>query len=134
MIANSAFLLDQVRHSPRRPQTGFVPQSFRPALQPALDFLQLFDTQPRFASGPPRFAQTGDPGGLQLLSPAAHRLSMGSDLPRYFGLMDSLLQQPRRPQAPLLQRLKISPYSRSISHLRTIPQEVGNVTILCNTQ
>src|ERR1700730_6099167 len=90
MIANSAFLLDQERHSPRRPQTGFVPQSFRPALQPALDFPQVFGTQPRFASGPPHLAQTGDPGGLQLLGPAAHRLSMGSDLPRYFGLMDSL--------------------------------------------
>jgi len=40
---------------------------------------------------------------------------MGSDLPRHFRLMDSLLQQLRRPQAPLLQCLKISSHSRWIS-------------------
>ena len=92
MVAHPTFFFDQVRYSPRRPQPGFVPQRFRPTLQPALDLLQIFGTQPRFASGSTRFPQTGKAGGLQLLSPAAHRLPMGSDLPRYLGLMDSLLQ------------------------------------------
>jgi len=55
MVADAAFFIDQVRHPPRRPQAGFVTQSFRPALQPALDLLQIFHTQPRFASGAPRF-------------------------------------------------------------------------------
>jgi hypothetical protein len=66
-------------------------------LQPLLDLLEIFDTQPRFASCAPGFPQTGHAGGFQLLSPAAHRLPMRSDLPRHFGLMDSLVQQPRRP-------------------------------------
>jgi len=134
MVADAAFFLDQVRHPPRRPQTGFVTQSFRPALQPALDLLQIFRTQPRFASGPPRFPQTGQPGCLQLLGPAADRLPMGPDLPCHFGLMHSLLQQPRRPQAPLLQRLKVPSYSRRIPHGPTVAQTVRNVTIFFNAQ
>jgi hypothetical protein len=101
MVSDPAFLLDQVRHPPRRPQTGFITQSFRPALQPALDLVQVLLPEARFASGAPRFPQTGQPGSLQLLGPATDRLAMGSDLPRHFGLMDSLVQQPRRPQAPL---------------------------------
>jgi hypothetical protein len=96
MVANSTFLLDQVRDTPCRPQTGLVTQSFRTALQPVLDLLKIFGTQPRLASCTSRFPQTGDTGLFQLLSPAAHRLPMGSDLPRHFGLMDSLFQQPRR--------------------------------------
>jgi hypothetical protein len=59
MVTDPTFFLDQVRHPPRRPQTGFVTQSFWPTLQSALDLLQIFHTQPRFASGAPRFPQTG---------------------------------------------------------------------------
>jgi len=116
MVADSTFLLNQVGHPPRRPQTGFVTQCFGPVLQPALDLLQVFGTQARFASSAPRFPQTGQPSGLQLLGPATDRLPMGPDLSRHFGLMDSLFQQPRRPQAPLLQCLKVSPHSCRVSH------------------
>src|SRR5438270_13647431 len=92
MVADSAFLFDQVGHAPRGPQTGFVAQSLWPTLQPALDLVPVFRTQPRFASGAPRFPQTGQPGCLELLGPAADRLPMGPDLPCHFGLMDSPLQ------------------------------------------
>src|SRR5712664_421157 len=73
MVADSTFLLNQVGHPPRRPQTGFVTQCFGPVLQPALDLLQVFGTQARFASSAPRFPQTGQPSCLQLLGPATDR-------------------------------------------------------------
>ncbi len=102
MVADAAFLLDQVRHPPRRPQTGFIAQSLRPTLQPALDLVEVLRTQPRFASGPPGFLQPRQPGRLPLLRPATHRLPMRPDPPRYLGLMNPLFEQPCRPQAPLL--------------------------------
>src|SRR5712691_403361 len=71
---------------------------------------------------------------LQLLGPATDRLPMCPDLSRHFGLMDSLFQQPRRPQTPLLQCLKVSPHSCRVSHGRTVAQDAWNVTILLNTQ
>ena len=41
MVTYAAFALDQVRHAPSGPQTGFVSQRFRPALQSALDASQV---------------------------------------------------------------------------------------------
>jgi hypothetical protein len=91
------FLLDQVCHPPRRPQTGFIAQRLWPAFQPAFNLLQVFGTQSRLAAGPPGFPQPRQPHGLQLLGPATYRLPMRPDPPRHLGLMNSLLQQPCRP-------------------------------------
>src|SRR5271157_5186256 len=50
MVMDSTFDVDQVRHSRRSPQRGLVAQSLRPALQPPLDLLPVFRTQPGLAS------------------------------------------------------------------------------------
>src|SRR5216110_1607297 len=72
MVADSAFLFDQMGHAPRGPQTGFVAQSLRPTLQPALDTPQIFRTQTRSAPSPSRFLQGALSAPLELLRPAAH--------------------------------------------------------------
>src|SRR6266704_225435 len=72
MVADSAFLFDQVGHAPRGPQTGFVAQSLWPTLQPALDAPQIFRTQTRSAPSPSRFLQGALSAPLELLRPASH--------------------------------------------------------------
>src|ERR1700730_9169007 len=72
MVADPAFLLDQVRHPPRGPQTGFLPQNLWPAFQPALDVPQIFRTQTRSAPSASRFFQGPRSAPLELLRPAAH--------------------------------------------------------------
>src|SRR5713226_3378843 len=134
MVAHPAFLLDQVHHPPRRPQAGFIAQSLWPAFQSALDLRQVPWTQSRLAAGASGFPQPGQSRRLQLLRPATYRLPMRPEPPRNLGLMNSFSQQPRRPQAPLLQCRKVSPHSCWVSHEPTLSQKPGNVTILFNIQ
>ena len=94
MVADSAFLFDQVGHAPRGPQTGFVAQGLWPTLQPALDAPQIFRTQTRSAPSPSRFLQGALSAPLEVLRPAAHGLPMHSHPAGYFRLRNSLLQQP----------------------------------------
>jgi hypothetical protein len=93
MVRNPAFALDQVRHPRRCPQAAFVPQSFRPALQTALDTPQVFRAQARFASRPSRSLQSSQSTSLQLLRPAADRLPMHPHPASDFRWVNALAQQ-----------------------------------------
>ena len=73
------------------------------------------------ASGAPGFLQTVPSLRFQLLRPPTHRLPVHAHPPRHLGLMNSLGQQPRRPQPPVPQCLKVSPNSCWISHGPTLP-------------
>ena len=123
MVADSAFLFDQVGHPPRGPQTGFVAQSLGPTLQPALDVPQIFRTQTRSASRPSRLLEGPLSAPLELLRPAVHGLPMHSHPAGYFRLRNSLLQQPSPEEASLLQRLKISSNSCWVSHRPTLAED-----------
>jgi hypothetical protein len=122
MVLYPAFVLDQMSYPPRSPQPGFVAQNLRSALQALLDAAQIVRMQTRSATGPPRLLQGPQSALLKLLRPATHRLAMRTHLPRYFGLSNSRLQQPRRLQSPLLQCLKVSLHSCQISHAGTVAQ------------
>jgi hypothetical protein len=116
MVLNAAFLLDQMGHAVGRPQAGFIPESLRAALQPPLDPLDIFRTEPRPAAGPTRFAESL----LTLLAnrgrPLTHRLAMGPNLPGHFRLAQPLLEQLGRLHTPPFQGLKISTLSRWKPH------------------
>jgi hypothetical protein len=92
VVADPAFLLDQVRHPRRRPQTVLVSQSLRPSLQATFDAPQVFPSQARFAScssGPPQRPQSAF---LQLLRPTTDGLSMSTHPAGHFPLVYPLAQ------------------------------------------
>ena len=134
MVFHPTFLLDQMGHAPRGPQAGLVAQRLGPSLQPLLDVPQIFRTQARSPPHMSGFLQRPHAAVLQVCRPTADRLAMRAHLAGHFGLMHSLAQQFCRLQSPLLQLLKISPYSRRISHERRVAHIRKNVTILCNSQ
>jgi hypothetical protein len=134
MVADPAFVLDQVRHAPSRPQTGVIAQRCGPALESTLDALQVGPAQARFAPGASGFLQRPASTPFHLPRPTADRLPMDPDLSGHFRLRNSLPQQPGRNEAPLFQGLEIPLYSPWVSHAPSVAPEAGNVTILCNTQ
>ena len=101
MIDHTTFLLDQVRHPPRSPKTGFVAQRLRSPLQALLDSSQVFRTQTRAPSRVSRLFQGPQSTVLELRRPTTDRLPVRSHLPRHFRLMNSFAQQLRGPQTPL---------------------------------
>src|ERR1700676_3785872 len=129
MVADATFGLDQVRHAPRGPQIGSIPQRLWPALQPVLDAPQIGSLQARLASGASGFLQRPSSAFGKLLGPAAHRLPMHSDPPGHFRLRDSLLQQLGCEEAALFQFFEVSLYSFLVSHALNIAQESQDVTI-----
>ena len=116
MVLNPTFLLDQMGHPVGRPQVGFVPQPFRPPLQPALNPLDVFRAQTRAATSTARLAQSPLALFSQLGCPLADRLPMHPYLASHFRLTHPLAQQRGRLYAPLLQSFEISTFSRWESH------------------
>jgi len=116
MVANTAFGLDQVRHTPRGPQIGSIPERLWPALQTMLDAPQIGYLQARLAPGASGFLQRPLSALGKLLGPAAHRLPMHPDPPGHFCLRNFLLQQPAGEEAALFQFLEVSLYSFWVSH------------------
>ena len=88
-----AFALDQVRHAPGGPQTGFVSQRFRAALQLPHDAFQLSRAQARLAPGATGTLERLPPAALELFGPAAHRLPVHAHPAGHLGLRHSLAQQ-----------------------------------------
>jgi len=110
-VADPAFLLDRVRHPPRRPQSGLVAQC-RPTLQPALDLLQVLCAQAGSASGAPGFPQTVRSFRFQWLRPPTHRLPLHADPPRHLGLMNfpwPATAPPASAGAPVPESLAVPP-------------------------
>ena len=134
MIADPAFALDQVRHTPGAPQIGLVSQGLWTTLQTVLDPPQVGGLQARLAPGASGFLQRPSSALGKLLGPATHRLAMHSDPPGHLGLGNSLLQQPGGEEAPLFQLFEVPVYSFWVSHALNIAQESRYVTILFNIQ
>jgi hypothetical protein len=86
MVANPTFLVDQVRHPPGSHKPVSYPRASGPRFNPRSIFCRSSALSLGLRPARPAFRKPGNPGGLQLLRPAAHRLSMRTDLPRYFGL------------------------------------------------
>ena len=61
MILDTAFLLDQVRHPRRGPQTGFIPQSLRTLFEPLLDLLELLGLRRGLRPARPAFFSPARP-------------------------------------------------------------------------
>jgi hypothetical protein len=116
MVADPAFALDQVRHTPGGPQIGLISQRLWTPLQALLDPPQLGCLQARLAPGASGFLQSPSSALGQLLGPATRRLPMHADAPGHFRLRDSLPQQSSGEKAPLFQLLKVSVYAFWISH------------------
>ena len=119
-----AFALDQVRHAPGGPQTSFVSQRFRAALQSPHDAFQLSRAQARLATDAPGALERPPSTALELFGPAAHRLPVHAHAPSHLGLRHSLAQQTCAQQTPPFQILElfgISPYSSWVSHTPNIP-------------
>jgi hypothetical protein len=130
MILNTTFLLDEVRHPGRRPQSGFIAECLRTPLQRSRQALQLWGPESWLAAGPARPLQAAASLALQLPSPAAHRLPMHAHLSGNLRLAQTLGQQSRRPPATSFQNYKVPSYSGWISHAERLAQMAKYVTIL----
>jgi len=116
MITDAALALDQIGDAPRRPQACVVAQGFRPALESVLDSSQIGVAQPRLASRAARFLQGRPATAIELLRPSADGLAMDPKLSRDLRLRHALLQQSRRLQSSLLQRIEIPSHPGWIPH------------------
>lgn len=129
MVLNAAFLLNQVGYPAGGPQTGFVAESFRPALQPALNPLYVFRTEVRPAASTPRLPQSL----LALLAhggcPLTYRLTMGTYPPGHFRLAQSFLEKFCRLHTSPLQSFKISALSRWKSHAQHPSTEFREMSV-----
>ena len=134
VITHPAFLLDQMGDPVRRPQTGFIPQRWRPAFESVLDLADLLRTQSRFASGAASLLQPRTPIGLQLGRPLTHRLPVRAHPARYFRLAQAFREQTPRAHAAPLQCFEVPAYPCWKSHTSSLTQNTSNVTILSGTQ
>ena len=111
VVANPAFLLDQMGHARRRPQAAPIAQCLRSAFQALLDPPQVFWLQPGRTASMRRLLQPLAPLLPQRLGPLADRLAVRPHPPRHFRMAQPLLQQSGRLQPSPLQSLKIAPHA-----------------------
>ena len=116
VVADFELALDQVRHARAGPQQCFIAQRLRPAQQEFDQPFPITRTQPRFPPGPPRFLQRGRPDQAILPCPARYRLADDFDTACDFGLIQSLVQQSHRAEAPLLKCVEIALNSGGVAH------------------
>jgi hypothetical protein len=88
VIGNPAFPFDQLRHPRRSPQTGYIAQSLRTLLEPALDLSYLLCTQTRLAG--PALPASFSPARPFSRSSAAHWLNDCRCAPTRRATSDSL--------------------------------------------
>jgi len=134
MVPDAALLLDQLGDPTGGPQAVAVAQGLRATFQPPFHPPSIRFAQAGLASCPSHLLQTGHASFSQLLSPAAHRLTVDLDLAGHLGLAQPLTQEPRRFQSPLFQSFKIASHAFGVSHAASIPQKRQNVTILYGSQ
>jgi hypothetical protein len=85
--SNATTLLDQIGHTCQRPQIGVIPKRLWPAFEIPLNSFEIGPAQPRLTTRTSGLLQSCSAGLFDLLGPAAHRLSVHTDLARNFCLV-----------------------------------------------
>jgi len=123
ILLHSACVLDQLRHTQRRPQPGFISGACGPALNRARFAANLRDQDPACARSS-SLLQRPSSTLLELSIPLPYRLSKCPNSPRDLGLAASL-RQPRRFHPPLVECFK-DLCELACSACRSCPAAPGN--------
>jgi hypothetical protein len=134
MKLQSRLSLNQVGHSPSRPQTGAIAQHLRAFFEPAAQLLQLPRQQPGFATGSTSFEQRLGALLAPGLVPTTDRLAVDSQLSSHFALAQSTVKESGGFESSPFQASKIACYAFWIAHVRTLTRVLRSVTILCESQ
>lgn len=134
MVVDATLLLDQLGNPRQGPETRFVTENLRTLFQSRLNLGQVRRRQPSPATAPARCSQASRPCAFQGSSPPTDRLPVNANLPRYLGLIPTLLEQLGGLQAPILEGFEVAFHSPWVSHEETVHEKCQNVTILGEPQ
>jgi hypothetical protein len=118
MILLPSLSLNQIGHTPGRPQRSAIAQRFGPFLQTFAQFLQLDRLQAGFAARSCGLAQRLGPLLVPGLMPPADRLAMNAQSAGDFALMDASIKKPGRFESPPFQFIEIAFNAFWITHAR----------------
>ena len=126
--------LDQIGHAPGRPQRSTIAQHLRTCFQAFTEFFQLDRLQAGSAARSCSLAERLGALRLPRLMPAADRLAVNAQSPSDLSLMESSIKKPGGFEPSLFQFIKIALDAFWITHARKLPEGIGCVTILGESQ
>ena len=134
MILLPSLSLDQIGHTPGRPQRSAIAQCFRPRLQTLAQFLQLDRLQAGFTTHSRSLAKRLGSLLFPGLMPAADRLTVNAQSSGDLALVETSVKEPGGFESPPFQFIEIASNAFWISHARRLTRGTSRVTILCDTQ
>jgi hypothetical protein len=130
----SGLPLDQIGHSPGRPQPGAVTQHLGAFFQPAPQLFQLGRQQPRLATGPTCLMQRTGSCFAPSLMPSTDRLPMNPQLSGDLALTQTPLEKSGSLESSPFQIIKVAFNAFWVTHAQKIARKPERVTILCDIQ
>ena len=116
VVVDAEFVGDQTSDARAGPQRRRETVGLGALQQQRLEALELSSVQKRLASGTPGLAQPRRTVPAVLPQPLTDGLPRDLQPPRRFGLIVSVVEQPHRFEAALLQRLEIPPSAFLLPH------------------
>lgn len=126
--------LDQVGHTPGRPQAGAIAQHLGTLFQSAAQLIQLGGLQPRSTTGPTRLKERLGSLFSPRSMPSTDRLAVDPKLPGHLALTEASVKESSGLESPSFQAVEITFYAFRVAHAPKLTQKPGRVTILCDTQ
>lgn len=134
MVVNTRLPLNQIHHSGRRPQGGFVTERLGTLKQGLFELMNLIGVQSRLAASAARLLQSFDASSLPSGVPAAGRLDADTQTLRYLTLAATTVEEFGGSKPPLLEFVEIPLQSLGVSHAPLDTANLKQFTILYSYQ